>query len=354
MKKFILSLLTILVMSSLIACNAKNEIQSNNEKAVKFKKIYAAKDEVVALTEDGDLYSVVEKKSHKYLNIGNKKTLETFKVASNIKDFLNSNSTTILDNNNNLYYTNTKLTTKLKEDSSDYKLICNDVKDYFSFCSIYNVILKNNNTTEVDIEDYDVYDMGINTNVEKDIRKLSDVKYVILDTAYYGYVNNKGELFIKTKYSEKFKKILEGINKYKPTYCLFLTDNNELYYLSDMCNLIKIDDDVVELNDEYYKTQNGDIFIPNYPDHYIVTAFPKNSPLKEDLDAHKYSIKLEAKNVDTVVSSWFDISSVTYTTTDGMLVRNCKGKEQKVKLTIDNLTKLYEFENQNWKDYENR
>ena len=83
-------------------------------------------------------------------------------------------------------------------------------------------------------------------------------------------------------------------------------------------------------------------------------ALTMDTSLKEDLDAHKYSIKLEAKNVDTVVSSWFDISSVTYTTTDGMLVRNCKGKEQKVKLTIDNLTKLYEFENQNWKDYENR
>ena len=68
MKNLILSLLTILVMSSLIGCDFKKESKEYKaenpkfEKSIKFKKIYAPYDDIVALTEDGELYTVVKDK----------------------------------------------------------------------------------------------------------------------------------------------------------------------------------------------------------------------------------------------------------------------------------------------------
>lgn len=153
----------------------------------------------------------------------------------------------------------------------------------------------------------------------------------------------------KFEKSIKFKKISAPYDN-----IVALTEDGELYAFNDMCNPVKIDDDVIEFTDEYYKTKNGEVFIPNFPAYYTATSFPKNSPLKEDIDAYEYSIKLDVKNVDTVLCSHFSINSVTYTTTDGMLVRNCNGNEQKVKLRINALNDLYNFKIQDDKAYENK
>lgn len=352
MKKFILSLLTLLVMSTLIACNAKNETKTSQitdpklNKSVKFKKIIVPYDNIVTLTEDGELYSIIkDEDNNSYI---------TTNLTSNVEDFTCSGSSIVIKKDNNIYYSKGHLDSKLDDPDLEFQLVSNKIKDIFLFYDELAVAVKEDNTTTTYDQNEFYHNNLVSSEASYDFNRLSNVKYVIIDDNYYGYVNTDGELFIKTNSSETFKKKLDHINKYKPSNRLFLTDNNELYAFNDMFDAVKIDDDVVEFTDEYYKTKNGDVFIPNYPAYYSATAFPKNSPLKEDIDAHKYSIKLEVKNVDTVLSSGFDISSVTYTTTDGMLVRNCNGKEQKVKLTINNLTEIYKFNKQDRNEYYKR
>lgn len=350
MKKLILSLLTILVMSSLIGCDFKKESKEYKaenpkfEKSIKFKKISAPYDNIVALTEDGELYTVVKDEKKDSSVITN--------IASHVKDFSCSGSSIVFSKDGSLYYSKDMLTSKFED--YDYRFLNNNAKEFFLFYGELSVVLNKDKTTKVYDNNPLYHNRLISSAANEDFNNLSDVKYVVLDDDYYGYVNTKGELLIKNTHSKSFKKKLDNINKYQPTNRLFLTDNNELYAFNDMCNPVKIDDDVIEFTDEYYKTKNGEVFIPNFPAYYTATSFPKNSPLKEDIDAYEYSIKLDVKNVDTVLCSHFSINSVTYTTTDGMLVRNCNGNEQKVKLRINALNDLYNFKIQDDKAYENK
>ena len=93
MKKLILSLLTILVMSSLIGCDLKKESKEYKtenpklEKSIKFKKIYAPYDNIVALTEDGELYDVIKDEKKDSSVITN--------IASHVKDFSSSGSSIV-------------------------------------------------------------------------------------------------------------------------------------------------------------------------------------------------------------------------------------------------------------------
>lgn len=325
--------------------NNTNNIGTDENKADKknpsdkIKEIVITQYEILALTDKGDLYAIGNN-SYGEFGLGNSDEIDyTAKIASDVKKFWTGNYGILYtDSNDDLFHAG--LNYKSGGSSETFEKASSNVKDIYSDL-VGMIIIDNDGKIEFTRNhfcDKHYSEAVIDTESENNLKSLTNIKYFVLGTKYNGYVNNDGELYIKTSNDNDYVKILDNVDKYIPRISEdslgqgFLTKENILYYYDGSLN--QVDMNVVDAGKNYYKTNDGKYYVLN--ERYAIDQLVKVEG-RTDVEL------LNIEDVKELLYISVYYGEICYINTDNKLVMINQDEEKIVDYNVQSIDEIYDF-----------
>lgn len=300
---------------------------------------------IAALTDNGNLYHGEGKISEKVT------TKDITKVASNIEKFHNATAIYFIDKNHDLFYSgcsyNSGCSSEATKDYSNVK----DINVYGNFCGF---IINDNNELLIK-NPYTAEFCGLNKKYSEFTKIADNVKETIVQNRYSGYINYDNELYISTA-NGNFNKVLDDVktvnaDTYDYFSMLILTNDSKLYLYgqddNEIYNLKLVKEDVKEIGNNYFQTNNGDF--------YIISSYEDMELIKGESIAFsdkKYYGVLDIKDIKEIIyyTDFFVLGlktyrqeKIIYISNDGSIVLQDKNTKKKLAYNVDNLVEIFNF-----------
>ena len=339
------------------ANNAGNENDKNNNlNGSDIKQIQVSDKDVLALSNEGDLYFIGGDSSglmelEKYLYADDEQHNTIKKLASNVEKFYSSCGVAVyfIDRNQDLYYWgesyNNGFSNQAKEDYSGVK----DISVYMNYCGF---IINNNDELFIKNNDFTKYFCGLNkVYKDTDTKVANNVKSVFSSNFFGGYINSDNELYLSIADSN-FKKIFDNVKIVVPydfKKLLFLTNDNKLYIydygVDDVENdgLTLLKNDVSELTETYFKTTDGKFNL--YSKYSILPFIKYESKLLYDSKNYSGDIyygELDITDIKELIYYNFN-KKIIYISNNNKLVLLDENNKEEISYNINNLEKIFEF-----------
>ena len=348
-----------------VLLNKNDESDDNNDskpnQITKITEMTVNDNQVIALTANGDLYAIgetsaVEEEDYNKVtkistNVGKYVYINTYNVISAIY---------LIDNNNDLYYVgasyNAGSSSELTKDAENVI----DIKAYGNFCG---AIINENNEFYLKNSSFTKTYCGIKDTYEDFTKMADNVREVLVNYDYNGYITNDGELFISTSgknYTKRFDNVKDVYDFNMLNQLLILTNDNKLYNyefnINDDDNNSKttlLASNVEELGQTYFKTTNGEyniIFSSSQMfllknKNEILNAKGKSVYYYSTLDVNdiKKPLYYKSQKIEYGDKRGTINNKFIYISTDNQIVLMDENGSKKLSSDINNLEEIYQF-----------
>lgn len=329
-----------------------NNNNNNSLKNSDIQEISITNGDIVALTNEGDLYHIGDES---YAH-GSEDYKKLRKIATSVEKFYNNNNAVyFIDKQHDLYYFGESYngggSDEVKKDYSNV----NDIVAYMNLCGF--VINHNNELyAKSAVSGY----CGLNNKYDEFTKLADDVKEAFTDGYYGGYINNNNELYLATYTSTKFEKIADNVSSivtYDFDKIFILTVDNKLSiykiaYSNDDNNELKLlREDVSELGENYFKTINGEYnVLSSRSDLGLIKG---ESKILYDGKNPIYYGTLAASDIKEILyyvnSTYYDSvkydeqKKLIYIATDGKIVLLDQNGKKTLNYNTNSLNEIFEF-----------
>lgn len=265
MKKLICMISTVLICCVLSGCG-NNE---TGEDLGKIKDISVDDHNIVALSENNELYAIGENISNE-IGIGESKHTDSItKVASDVKEFKFSNGIYYLDFNDNLYHAGMRIDGS--GIANDFEKVNEKINKFDQFATFALITWDKDNNISIQNGNFSRNYGGFNGLLDKSTVVTNDkVKYLFTSCFLTGYINENNELYMINKATNnKFIKVLDNVETVSSesinNLVYILTKDKVLYTINtlnaqnvivptpDDYKLVKLDENVDSLISYGYK-----------------------------------------------------------------------------------------------------
>lgn len=329
-----------------------NNNNNNSLKNSEIQEISITTGDIVALTNEGDLYHIGDES---YAH-GSEDYKKLRKIATSVEKFYNNNNAVyFIDKQHDLYYFGESYN---GGGSDEVKKDYNNVNDIVAYMNLCGFVINNNNElyAKSAVSGY----CGLNNKYDEFTKLADDVKEAFTDGYYGGYINNNNELYLATYASTKFEKIADNVSSivtYDFDKIFILTVDNKLSiykiaYSNDDNNELKLlREDVSELGENYFKTINGEYnVLSSRSDLGLIKG--ESKILYDGKDPIYYGT-LAASDIKEILyyvnSTYYDSvkydeqKKLIYIATDGKIVLLDQNGKKSLNYNTNSLNEIFEF-----------